>query len=458
MTTPPRTPSGTPSDTRPVDPDPSSPGTPPVGPAQSSPDTPTAGPVPCPARPAAGAPEQLLAALERTTDQIVGRADLLDRLREGRPLRIKFGVDLTAPDLHLGHAVNLWMMRTLQEHGHTVVFLLGDTTSRIGDPTGRSSSRPVLTEQQIRDNADSFLDQVTRVLRSEPELLQIRRNSEWFDEMGVAGMLAELSLVTHAHLVSREMFRARIAAGTEIAMHELIYPVLQGFDSVALESDLTIVGTDQLFNEAMGRELQVKHGQVPQTIITSTVTPGLDGGPKQSKSLDNYVGLCAAPEAKFGRLMTLQDQLVELWARVYSDLPLEQVGELGRLALAGGVAARDAKLDLAEAIVGRHDGAAAARRSREEFLRVYSGREQPREMARVELPDREVTALDVVTAARPELSRSEARRLLAGGGVELDGRRLTDPEVVLPVADAQVLRAGRRRWFRLAVADPAEPT
>ena len=238
-------------------------------------------------------PESLLAQLERTTDQIIGRADLLTRLCEGRPLRIKFGVDLTAPDLHLGHAVNLWMMRTLQDHGHTVIFLLGDTTSRIGDPTGRSAARPVLTEQQIRDNATSFLDQVSRVLRTDPELLEIRRNSEWFDEMGVAGLLAELSLVTHAHLISRDMFRSRIAAGTEIAMHELIYPVLQGFDSVALESDLTIVGTDQLFNEAMGRELQVKHGQTPQTIITSTVTPGLDGGPKQSKSLNNYVGLCA---------------------------------------------------------------------------------------------------------------------------------------------------------------------
>lgn len=407
-----------------------------------------------PADPAPDSSTQLLAVLERTTDQIVGREDLLSRLRKGRRLRIKFGVDLTAPDLHLGHAVNLWMMRALQDHGHTVIFLLGDTTSRIGDPTGRSAARPVLTEQQIRDNAESFLAQVTRVLRRETELLEIRRNSEWFDEMGVAGLLKELSLVTHAHLISRDMFRSRIAAGTEIAMHELIYPVLQGFDSVALESDLTIVGTDQLFNEAMGRELQVKHGQVPQTIITSTVTPGLDGGPKQSKSMANYVGLCAAPEEKFGRLMTLRDELVGLWARVYSDLPLERVEELGRLALSGGASARDAKLDLAEAIVGRHDGAAAAQYSREEFLRVFSARERPREMTSLAQRRGTTTALDLVTSARPELSRSEARRLLAGGGVALDDRRLTDPEEVVAVADAQVLRAGRRRWFRLTMADP----
>lgn len=398
--------------------------------------------------------EEVLTELERTTDQIIGREDLLNRLREGRSLRIKFGVDLTAPDLHLGHAVNLWMMRALQDHGHTVNFLLGDTTSRIGDPTGRSASRPVLTEQQIRENATSFLEQVTRVLRTEPELLQIRRNSEWYDEMGVAGLLSELSRVTHAHLISRDMFRSRIDAEAEIAMHELIYPVLQGFDSVALESDLTIVGSDQLFNESMGRDLQVKHGQVPQTIITSTVTPGLDGGPKQSKSLDNYVGLCAAPEEKFGRLMTLQDELVGTWARVYSTLPLEQAESLGRRARSGGATARDAKLDLAEAIVSRHDGASAARRSREEFLRVFSAREQPHEMIPLGLSSTTMTALDLVTTARRELSRSEARRLLAGGGVELEGRRLPDPEELLTLSPSQVLRAGRRRWFRLEVQDP----
>ncbi|GAA1489299.1 tyrosine--tRNA ligase [Brachybacterium sacelli] len=393
-------------------------------------------------------PEAILARLERTTDQIIGREDLVNRLREGRPLRIKFGVDLTAPDLHLGHAVNLWMMRTLQDLGHVVIFLLGDTTSRIGDPTGRSTTRPVLTPQQIHDNAESFLEQVTRVLRSDAGLLEIRRNSEWFDEMGVPGLLQELSLVTHAHLISRDMFRARIGAGTEIAMHELIYPVLQGFDSVALGSDLTIVGTDQLFNESMGRELQVKHGQIPQTVISSTVTPGLDGGPKQSKSRGNYVGLCASPGEKFGRLMTLRDELVGTWAQVYTDLPMDQVSRLGELALAGGSAARDAKLDLAEAVVRRHDGAAAARHGREEFLRVFSAREQPSDMAPLPLGTGPITALDLVATARPELSRSAARRLLTGGGVHLDGMRLEDPERRLELGDGHILRAGRRRWFR----------
>ena len=407
--------------------------------------TPTRADVPSPS----GSPEQLLAILDRTTDQIPRREALVERLQEGRRQRIKFGVDLTAPDLHLGHAVNLWMMRALQDYGHTVVFLLGDTTSRIGDPTGRSTSRPVLTEKQIQDNARSFLAQVTRVLRAEPELLRIRRNSEWFDELGVAGLLGELSLVTHAHLSSRDMFRARAAAGADVAMHELIYPVLQGYDSVALESDLTIVGTDQLFNEAMGRELQVKHGQRPQTVITSVVTPGLDGGPKQSKSLGNYVGLCDDPAEKFGRLMTLRDELVGEWARVYSTLPIERAVELGRRAEAGGAVARDAKLDLAEAVVARYDGAGAARRCREEFVRVFSGRERPADMPELPVTGAVRTALDLVLAARGELSRSAARRLLHDGGVELDGARLLAPETPLEIRGGEVLRAGRRRWFRL---------
>lgn len=393
--------------------------------------------------------EQLIAELDRTTHHIVGRADLVDRLRERRPLRIKFGVDLTAPDLHLGHAVNLWMMRALQDRGHVVIFLLGDTTSRIGDPSGRSATRPVLTAQQIQDNAASFLSQVTRVLRSDPELLEIRRNSEWFDELGVNGLLQELSLVTHAQLISRDMFRARISAGSEISMHELIYPVLQGFDSVAVRSDLTIVGTDQLFNESIGRELQVKHGQRPQTVITSIVTPGLDGGPKQSKSLNNYVGLCAPPHEKFGRLMTLRDDLVGTWARVYSDLPLDRVADLEDRARAGGASARDAKLDLAEAVVRRHDGAEEAQRSRKEFVRVFSFGQQPQDMTSLALGGRPVSAVDLVTAARPDLSRNEARRLLTGGGVELAGQRLTVPDEVINPGAGAVLRVGRRRWFRL---------
>ncbi len=273
-------------------------------------------------------PEQILDHLGRTTDDVLGADDLVARLRSGRPLRVKFGVDCTAPDLHLGHAVNLWMMRYLQDLGHTVLFLLGDTTTRIGDPTGRSSTRPALSPAQIDANAASFLTQVGSVLRTDEGALEVRRNSEWYDRMAITDLLGELSAVTLAQLRARDMFQSRDAKAQEIAMHELIYPVLQGYDSVALRSDVTIVGSDQLFNEAMARQMQSRHGQVPQTVITSTITPGLDGGAKQSKSLGNYVGLAQSPEEKLGRLMTLRDDLVETWARVYTDLPLARAAEL----------------------------------------------------------------------------------------------------------------------------------
>ncbi|WP_420111206.1 tyrosine--tRNA ligase [Pseudactinotalea sp.] len=399
-------------------------------------------------------PTSVLEHLDRTTHQIFGRDDLVQRLESGAPMRIKFGVDCTAPDLHLGHAVNLWMMRYLQDLGHRVVFLLGDTTSRIGDPTGRSRTRPVLDAEQIDANARAFLAQVGLVLRSDPELLEIRRNSEWYDRMSITDLLSELSLTTHAYLIARDMFQDRIASDDEIGVHELIYPVLQGFDSVALESDLTIVGSDQLFNETVGRHLQAKHGQRPQTVITSTITPGLDGGAKQSKSLDNYVALTHSPGEKLGRLMTLQDDLIELWARVYTDLSSSSVADLGARARVGGPAARDAKLDLAEAVVARYHGAVEARRARAEFIRVFARQGVPADVAAVVLDQEPRTMVELVRELRPDLSGNAARRLVIEGAVSMNGATVTNPsEAVRPVV-GDVIRAGRRRWFSVA-APPA---
>ncbi|TDE91675.1 tyrosine--tRNA ligase [Occultella glacieicola] len=394
--------------------------------------------------------QDVLTHLGRTTDQIFGRTDLIDRLASGRPMRIKFGVDCTAPDLHLGHAVNLWMMRYLQDLGHVVVFLLGDTTTRIGDPTGRDRTRPVLTPEEIETNARAFLRQVSVVLRDDPAVLEVRRNSEWFDAMAVTDLMGELSLVTHAQLIARDMFQARVRDGQEIGVHELIYPVLQGYDSVALASDLTIVGSDQLFNETVGRQLQAKHGQRPQTVITSTITPGLDGGAKQSKSLNNYVALAHSPTQKFGRLMTLRDDLIDTWARVYTDLPDAVVAGLERRARQGGANSRDAKLDLAEAIVARYHGAAAADRARAEFTRVFSGNGLPDDVPHLIASPTSVL-LEIVLTARPELSRNAARRLIADGAVSLDGRPLREADARPELSTGSILRVGRRNWFEVVV-------
>lgn len=393
-------------------------------------------------------PAAVLRALERTTDEVFGRDDLLDRLGCGRPLRIKFGVDCTAPDLHLGHAVNLWMMRRLQDLGHVVVFLIGDTTTRIGDPSGRSTTRPVLAPDEIERNAAAFLDQAGLVLRTDPDVLEIRRNSEWFAPMVITDLLEELSHVTVGQLLARDMFAERMRQGRPIAGHEFCYPVLQGYDSVMVESDLTIVGSDQLFNEMMGRQMQARHGQRPQTVITSTITAGLDGGPKQSKSLNNYVGLTHRPQEKFGRLMTLVDEHIGEWARVYTTLPLNMVAQLHDRSVRGGRDARDAKLDLAEAIVARHDGVSAARRAREQFVAVFSHGGVPTELPEVVL-DAPVTVLDLVIRVRPELSRSASRRLVGEGGVRRNGVQLREPTADIEPADGDVLQAGRRHWVRI---------
>src|SRR4051812_21174701 len=253
---------------------------------------------------------RLLADLARTTDQIFSADELAGLLSSGRPLRIKYGVDCTAPFLHIGHAVNLWMMRRLQEEGHKVVFLLGDVTSAVGDPTGRSTTRPVLSAAEIDANARAFVEQVGLVLHTDPAVFEIRRNSEWYSTMDTAGLLGLLAQVTHAQLMARDMFRRRLADGADIAMHELCYPVLQGYDSLALDADLTIVGSDQLFNEMLGRHYQQRAGRRPQVVITTKITAGIDGRAKQSKSLGNFIALTDSPREQFGKAMSLPDALV----------------------------------------------------------------------------------------------------------------------------------------------------
>lgn len=390
---------------------------------------------------------RLLADLARTTDQVFSAAELGELLSSGRPLRIKYGVDCTAPFLHLGHAVNLWMMRRLQEEGHKVVFLLGDVTTAVGDPTGRSSTRPVLTAAEIDANARAFVEQVGIVLATEPAVFEIRRNSEWYSTMDTVGLLGLLAQVTHAQLMARDMFRRRVADGTDIAMHELCYPVLQGYDSLALDADLTIVGSDQLFNEMLGRHYQQRAGRRPQVVITTKITPGIDGKAKQSKSLGNFIALTDSARDKFGKAMSLPDHLVAEYMLVYTTLPEEQIAAVAH---ASGVAARDAKLTLAHALVRRYDGDEAADAERDWFLATFADRSVPPDVPALGVPA-SVTVVDLVRRARPDLGGNQARRLIREGGVRLDGAVLDDPDAQVAVEDEAVLRVGRRRWLRLVV-------
>lgn len=391
----------------------------------------------------------ILAHFERTAEQFFSRDELRARLRGDKKLRIKYGVDVTAPTLHIGHAVNMWLMRYLQDRGHKVVFLIGDFTTRIGDPTGKSETRPVIPREQIEVNARMFISQAGAVLRfDDPELIEIRRNSEWYDKMAMQDFMNLLSQVTHARLISRDMFQQRIEGGKDIHMHEMLYPILQGYDSVMVDADMTIIGSDQLFNEMMGRFFQEKAGQKPQTIVTTKITPGIDGKAKQSKSLGNYIGLAHSPRDKFGRVMSIPDNLIEEYFMIYTDLPVMDIIALKDLIKKK---PRDAKMKLAYHIVERYHGAKVAGWENEWFDNTVSKGLMPDDIPTLAVLKPEITAIELVALARAGKSKSDTRRLIEQGGVELNGDKLHKPDETLMVKTNDILKVGKRSWFRIEI-------
>jgi tyrosyl-tRNA synthetase len=386
----------------------------------------------------------------RTTDEIFSLEEWKNLLESGRQIRIKYGVDVTAPYLHIGHAVNLWMMRLLQDHGHKVIFLIGDFTTQIGDPTGRSKARPVIPQEEIERNTQEFIKQARMVLRfDDPELLEIRRNSEWFDKMPMAEFLKLLSMVTHSRLISRDMFQKRIADRDDLYMHELIYPILQGYDSFVLEADLTIIGSDQLFNEMMGRFYQERFGQSSQVIITTKITPGIDGGTKQSKSLNNYIGLGHSPRDKFGRIMRLPDNLIYTYFEVYtlvSESNLKGLADLIQLD------PLEAKKQLSMEIVRRYHGDRVAIEEREWFDQTFSQRQTPTDIPNLVLDNATNVALDVVQKFFGDIkSKSAIKRLFQQGGVSRNNEKVIDPMEQVILSNGDVFRIGKRVWFRICL-------
>jgi tyrosyl-tRNA synthetase len=347
--------------------------------------------------------------LRRTAADVITADDLRAKLASGRPLRIKYGVDVTAPFLHIGHAVNLWAMREMQQAGHKVVLLIGDFATRIGDPTGESATRPMIPAEQIDRDAEEFITQAGRVLLTDPAVLEVRRNSEWWAPMRLEAFLALLAQVRHARLIQRDMFASRIADGTDIHMHELLYPILQGFDSCEVDSDLTIVGSDQLFNELMGRFLAARFGGSPQVIVTTEITPGIDGRAKQSKSLGNYIALTDSPRDMFGKAMKLPDRLVTAYLRHYTMVPLTEIDRLDAAMAAGELNPMEAKRLLGHSLVERYYSAEEAAREQEWFSRVFSGRSVPDEVPTVSVADPNSTLLDVLRYCLPNASGTEVR-------------------------------------------------
>jgi tyrosyl-tRNA synthetase len=396
--------------------------------------------------------EEQLTGLTRHAEHVVPEAELRERLREGRPLRVKLGVDPTARDITLGWAVPLRKLRAFQDAGHTAVLIMGDFTARIGDPSGRSATRPQLSADQVRANAKACVAQLLDILSEDN--LEVRYNSEWLEPMDLSAVLRLTAEATVAQMLERDDFAKRFEAGKPISIIELVYPLMQGYDSVAVEADVELGGTDQLFNLLVARDLQRAFGGRPQIALTMPLLVGLDGVQKMSQSLGNYVGIREAPAQMFGKLMSIPDKAVGQYAAVAAWMEPDEIGEIEAEAAAGGPGAGRAKRRVARGVVELYHGAAAAQEAEEAFDRVFKDRQVPEEVTEADLPpaavDGEVVYLPRVLA---ELglasSRSEARRLILGGGVRLNLETVIAEEVPLADVRGGLLQVGKRRFVRL---------
>ena len=364
----------------------------------------------------------------------------------GQPLRIKLGLDPTAPDIHIGHTVVLNKMRQLQDLGHQVIFLIGDFTSLIGDPSGRNSTRPPLTPEQIKENAETYYKQASLVL--DPEKTEIRYNSEWSLPLGAMGMIQLAAKYTVARMMERNDFHDRFKAGTPISVHEFLYPLMQGYDSVALKSDLELGGTDQKFNLLMGRHLQAEYGQEPQCILTMPLLEGLDGVDKMSKSKNNYIGINEAPNTMFAKVLSISDVLMWRWYTLLSFQSLDAIAAL-KHEVENGRNPKDAKVALAKEITARFHGAAAADAAEQDFINRSQGG-VPDVIDEVEVSGAPLGIAALLKNAGLAPSGSEANRLIEGNGVRVDSNVVTDKGLKLP-AGTYVLQVGKRKFARVTL-------
>ena len=389
-----------------------------------------------------------LAELERGTQEVLTRPDLVRKLARGKPLKIKAGFDPTAPDLHLGHTVLLNQMRQFQQLGHEVIFLIGDFTGLIGDPSGRNATRPPLTRAEIDANALTYKEQVFKIL--DPERTRIDFNSRWLAGMPAIDFVKIAAHYTVARMLEREEFSKRFKAGQPIAVHEFLYPLAQGYDSVALHADVELGGTDQKFNLLVGRTLQEAYGQEPQVVMTMPLLEGTDGVNKMSKSLGNYIGITESADSMFGKIMSISDALMWRYFELLSFRPLTQLAAL-RKATADGRNPRDVKLELASEIVARFHGAAAAERAQRAFLARVSERAVPTDLTARAVPvdAAGIRLANLLKEAGLVASTSEGNRKIEEGAVRIDGERVSDRGLVLHAGADHVLQVGTRRFARV---------
>ncbi|RMG00658.1 MAG: tyrosine--tRNA ligase [Nitrospirae bacterium] len=395
-------------------------------------------------------PEKQLEIIKRGAVEIIQEDELLEKLKEKRPLRVKAGFDPTAPDIHIGHTVLLEKMRQFQELGHEVIFLIGDFTGMIGDPSGKSETRKPLTREEVLENAKTYREQIYKIL--DPEKTRVEFNSSWMSRMKAEELIRLTGHYTVARMLEREDFKQRWQSQSPISIHEFLYPLIQGYDSVVLEADVELGGTDQKFNLLVGRELQKEYGQKPQCLVMMPLLEGTDGVKKMSKSLGNYIGITEAPSEMFGKIMSISDELMIRYYELLSHISLDDFKRMKEDMAEGRLNPKEAKEKLALEIVGRYWGEETAREALEGFERVFSRRELPQDMPEIEVEagDDGLWIPQILKDAGLFSSTSEVIRMIRQGGVKVNDERVSDTKARL-IKGEYVIRAGKRRFLKVRI-------
>jgi tyrosyl-tRNA synthetase len=394
--------------------------------------------------------KEQLESLKRGTVEIFNEQELSEKLalaaKENRPLRVKLGLDPTSPDIHLGHTVVLRKMRQFQDMGHKAVLIIGDYTARIGDPTGQNVTRPMLTNEQIEQNAQTYFKQAGKILDTSEEKLEVRYNSEWLEKLTLMELIQVAAKKTVSQMLQRDSFKLRLQKDIDVYVHEFIYPLMQGYDSVAIQSDVELGGTDQTFNNLVGRDIQRAYDQPPQIVMTMPILVGLDGTEKMSKSKNNYVGVTDEPGDMFGKIMSISDEMMENYFTLLTDLPIERIAELTD---ASKTHPKDAKVQLAKIIVSQFHNEADAELAAKEFEKVFAQKQLPDDIPEFELSSEPVSAKQLLLACKLVETGGEAKRMCVQSAVTIAGEKITDPNARITPEDEMVIQVGKRRFAKI---------
>jgi len=388
-------------------------------------------------------------AVELFTEQELAKR-LEDSRQQGRQLRIKLGLDPTSPDIHLGHTVVLRKMRQFQNIGHKAVLIIGDYTARIGDPSGQNATRPMLSPEQIKENAKTYLAQASKVLETSEEKLEVRNNSKWIEKLTAIEIIQLVAKKTVAQMLQRDSFKKRLSANEDIFMHEFLYPIIQGYDSVMVKSDVELGGTDQTFNNLIGRDIQRAYGQEPQVVITMPILVGLDGTEKMSKSKGNYVGVTDKPSDMFGKIMSISDEMMENYFTLLTDLSAERIAELTS---PDKTHPKEAKVLLGKTIVSQFYDEQTARKTAMEFQKVFADNELPEDMPEIDIDAQPISAKQLLLHCKLVSTGGEAKRMIKQSAVTIDGEKIQDPNVEITPKNNMVIQVGKRKFAKLKITN-----